>query len=339
MNRTDFYFELPQHLIAQYPLPERCASRLLCLERKTGERQDRHFADLVELLQPGDLLVCNDTRVIPARLAAHKASGGRVEILVERLMGDHRVLAQLRASKPLRHATRLQLDRGITAEVVERREPFYVLEFDKSRPVESIFEQVGHVPLPPYIDRADEPFDRQRYQTVFARQPGAVAAPTAGLHFDQLLLNRCQQRGIAVAYITLHVGAGTFQPLRVDDPRQHHMHAERVTVSATVCDQINSVRRRGGRVIAVGTTVVRSLEAASASGQLQPYDDETDIYILPGHQFRSVDALITNFHFPESTLLMLVSAFAGREAVLDAYQHAIEQEYRFFSYGDAMFIS
>jgi S-adenosylmethionine:tRNA ribosyltransferase-isomerase len=338
MKVSDFIYELPEELIAQQPLPERSASRLLCLPRDTGEFRDAMFADLPELLREGDLLVFNDTRVIPARLFARKETGGRVEILIERPLGEHEALVQLRASKATRPGSRLALE-GVDAEVIvnEREGEFFRLK-TIDEPLLALLERAGHMPLPPYIDRADAQEDRERYQTVYAREPGAVAAPTAGLHFDESLLERLTGRGIGTGFVTLHVGAGTFQPVRVEHVEDHSMHAERIDLTEALCAQVRETRANGGRVIAVGTTAVRSLETASSGGSLAPFSGESRIFIYPGYEFRAVDGMITNFHLPESTLLMLVSAFAGWEAVMNAYQHAIEERYRFFSYGDAMLI-
>ena len=339
MQRSDFAFYLPPELIAQAPLPERAASRLLCVD-KTGRCVDRQFRDLLELLKPGDLLVMNDTRVIPARLLGRKDSGGRVEVLIERVLDDIRVLAQVRASKSPQSGSCLHLEEAITARVLGRVDEFFELAFEVADDENalSLLERYGHMPLPPYIERADAASDRERYQTVYARAPGAVAAPTAGLHFDTALLEALQARGIELAQVTLHVGAGTFQPMRVERLEDHRMHAERAQVSAATCSAIAAARARGGRVVAVGTTAVRSLESAAQSGVLQPFSDETRLFITPGYRFNVVDALITNFHLPESTLIMLVCAFAGYDEVMQAYRHAVEQRYRFFSYGDAMFL-
>jgi len=337
MRRADFAYELPGELIAQAPLPDRPASRLLVLDGPTGACRDGMFRDLPSLLEPGDLLVLNDTRVIPARAFGRKATGGRVEMLVERITGDRAVTAQLKASKTPAVGGRIEFDGGAVATIAGRAENLWMLDFD--RPVLPWLEAHGHVPLPPYIQRVDEADDRERYQTVFARTPGAVAAPTAGLHFDESLLAAIRLRGVRTATVTLHVGAGTFQPVRADDPREHRLHAERVEVSPAVCEAVQAARARGGRVVAVGTTVVRSLESAAAGEELRPFEGETDLFILPGYRFRVVDALVTNFHLPESSLLMLVAAFAGQEAVLAAYRHAVEARYRFFSYGDAMFVT
>ncbi|ALP52575.1 S-adenosylmethionine:tRNA ribosyltransferase-isomerase [Candidatus Tenderia electrophaga] len=338
MQRSDFHYDLPPRLIAQHPLAERGASRLLVLDGMTGALADRRFADIVEYLQPGDVLVFNDTRVIPARLFGNKESGGRVEVLVERILDAHRVLAHVRASKAPQPGTRLLLEDTVEAEVTGRRDDLFELCFLDQRPVSEILEAVGHMPLPPYIERADEADDQRRYQTVYARRPGAVAAPTAGLHFDEVLLEQLRARGIETVFVTLHVGAGTFQPVRVDDLAEHKMHAEYVEVSAAAAAAIKRARAAGGRVVAVGTTAVRSLEAAAHSGVLQAFSGETRLFITPGYQFKAVDLLITNFHLPESTLLMLVSALGGYAQVMAAYAHAVDQEYRFFSYGDAMLV-
>lgn len=337
MRRADFSYPLPRELIAQHPLPERTASRLLALDGGNGALRDLRFADFPSLLRPGDLLVVNDTRVLPARLLGRKASGGACELLLERILDTHRILAQARASKGLRPGTSISLPGGASALVIARDGELHELALD--RDALTYFEAHGNMPLPPYIGRAADASDRERYQTVFADEPGAVAAPTAGLHFDQATLQALESGGVAIARLTLHVGAGTFQPLRSDDIAAHRMHAERFRVPASSVASIESARQRGRRVIAVGTTVVRALESAAATGRLEAAEGETDIFILPGHRFRVVDALLTNFHLPESTLLMLVSAFAGRERVLAAYHHAIAGGYRFFSYGDAMFVT
>lgn len=338
MKRTDFHFELPPELIAQHPLAERSASRLLCLARSGGGLADRQFRDLPDLLRPGDLLVFNDTRVVPARLYGRKASGGRVEVLIERLLSEHRALAQVRSSKTPRAGSRLLMDGGAVLEVHGRREAFFVLDAGRES-FTKIMEQHGHTPLPPYIHRDDSQDDRQRYQTVYAAKPGAVAAPTAGLHFDEPLLARIDALGVERASVTLHVGAGTFQPVRSEHVEDHRMHAEYLEVSQAVCDAVATARARGGRVVAVGTTSVRSLETAARDGQLRPFQGDSDIFIYPGYRFRVVDALLTNFHLPESTLLMLLCAFAGQDEVLAAYRHAVREKYRFFSYGDAMWVA
>ena len=338
MKVSDFNYDLPQELIAQVPLPERSASRLLHLERDSGRFHDRVFADLPDLLRKGDLLVFNDTRVIPARLFARKVTGGRVEILIERLLSDHEALVQLRASKKTPAGSILQIEgTDFHVEVTGRDGSFFGIRFRDGRLLD-LLNEAGHIPLPPYIDRADELQDHERYQTVYAREPGAVAAPTAGLHFDDELLSRLDAMGIRRGFVTLHVGAGTFQPVRVERVEDHEMHAERIEVSAALCEQVNEVRQDGGRVIAVGTTAVRSLETAAANGTLREFTGDSRLFIYPGYEFRAVDGMITNFHLPESTLLMLVSAFAGEKPIRAAYEHAIEKKYRFFSYGDAMLL-
>lgn len=338
MRRQDFHYDLPPELIAQRPPAKRTAARLLCLDGADGAVADRQFTDFPTLVGPDDLLVFNDTRVIPARLFGRKASGGKLELLVERILDEHSVLAHLRASKAPGAGTALILEPNLAAVVEGREGSLFRVRFD-GPPVLELLEEHGHMPLPPYVERADEAADRDRYQTVFAQTPGAVAAPTAGLHFDAGMLERLDAAGIRRRFVTLHVGAGTFQPVRVDDIRKHHMHSEYAVVNQNVVDAVAETRARGGRVIAIGTTAVRSLESAAAGGQLRPFADETQLFIFPGYQFRVVDAMLTNFHLPESTLLMLVSAFAGRDAVLAAYRHAVAERYRFFSYGDAMFIT
>jgi S-adenosylmethionine:tRNA ribosyltransferase-isomerase len=336
MRTSDFTYELPQELIAQYPAEQRTDSRLLVLDQQAG-LLDRHFSDFLSLLCENDLLVFNDTKVMAARLFGHKESGGKVEILLERLLPDNRALAQVRASKSPRAGSRILV--GETVLTVEGREGDMFILATESPGFMSLMAAHGHMPLPPYIRRDDESFDESRYQTVYAEREGSVAAPTAGLHFDELLLSELQSRGIDTARVTLHVGAGTFQPVRVENLSEHVMHAEWLQVSESVCDKVARTRERGGRVIAVGTTSVRSLESAAAGGSLQPYEGDTRLFITPGYEFEVVDALLTNFHLPESTLLMLVCAFAGYDEVMAAYHHAVEQKYRFFSYGDAMFLT
>ncbi|CAN5233542.1 tRNA preQ1(34) S-adenosylmethionine ribosyltransferase-isomerase QueA [soil metagenome] len=336
MRRADFHFDLPADLIAQAPTRERGASRLLCLDGTSGDIEDRRFADLPALLRPHDLIVLNDTRVMPARVFARKATGGRVEILIERLLDEQRALAHIKPARRLASGTVLDLPDAARATFRDRRGALCELELD--RPWRSFLETHGHVPLPPYIRRPDAATDHERYQTVYARRSGAVAAPTAGLHFDRSMLERLEQARVKIAYITLHVGAGTFQPVRAADIRAHRMHSERAIVGADACAAVRQARAAGGRVIAVGTTVARSLETAARDGDIRPYDGETRLFIYPGFRFRAVDVLLTNFHLPESTLLMLVAAFAGRERVLAAYRHAVARKYRFFSYGDAMFV-
>jgi S-adenosylmethionine:tRNA ribosyltransferase-isomerase len=338
LKKSDFVFELPPELIAQAPLAERSASRLLLLDVAAKSRQDRMFRDLPEFLQPGDLLVFNDTRVLPARLYGRKDTGGAVEILIERVTGAHEAVVQLGVSKKPKEGGRIELADGSHAVVLGRDEGFYRLRFEAPEPLEKLLLNLGEMPLPPYIERHADASDMERYQTVYAREPGAVAAPTAGLHFDEATLQRLRERGVEFGYITLHVGAGTFQPVRADDLKDHHMHTEWLNVGSYLIGQIQRTRANGGRVIAVGTTVVRALESASKDGELYPFAGETQIFIFPGYQFSSIDGLLTNFHLPQSTLLMLVSALAGREFILDSYRHAVEQRYRFFSYGDAMLI-
>ncbi len=339
-HRQDFHFDLPPELIAQQPLARRSDSRLLTLDGATGALGDRQFRELPELLRPGDLLVFNDTRVIPARLFGRKPSGGRFELLMERLLDEQRALVQIRASKAPKPGGRLQFDAGFVATVLERHAGLFEIRIEGDAAWLPLLERHGRIPLPPYITREPHEEDRERYQTVYARQPGAVAAPTAGLHFDPALLEQLAALGVARTFITLHVGAGTFQPLRVERIEDHVMHAERIEVSAVACEQIRATRASGGRIIAVGTTVTRALETATDDeGIPQPWTGETRIFIYPGYRFRCVDALITNFHLPESTLLMLTAAFAGHGEILHAYHHAVEQRYRFFSYGDAMFIT
>ena len=338
MKKSDFHYDLPEELIAQAPLAERSASRLMVVPPAPAAFSDRHVRDLPELLQAGDLLVFNDTRVIPARLFGQKTSGGRVEILIERLLGSQQARVQIGASKSPKAGGRILLDAGGEAEVLGRDGEFYVLRFEVDEPLEKWLVHAGRLPLPPYIHREPDQADRERYQTVFAREVGAVAAPTAGLHFDEPLLARLRERGVQFGHVTLHVGAGTFQPVRVDELSQHVMHREWINVGAGLVEQVRRTRANGGRVIAVGTTVVRALESALRDGELQPFAGETQIFILPGYRIRSVDAMVTNFHLPESTLLMMISAFASKERVFEAYRHAIDQRYRFFSYGDAMLL-
>ena len=339
MLKRDFFYHLPQRLIAQRPLPQRTASRLLCLDGERGTIVDRMFADLLDQLRCGDLLVFNDTRVIPARLFGRKATGGKVEVLVERVLGEHGFLAHVRASKAPKPGSRIVFGGSYGCRVKERTDDLFVLELDSEVSVAQLLRELGHIPLPPYIDRSDDLEDLERYQTVYAKQPGAVAAPTAGLHFDADMMEAIRKKGVETAFVTLHVGSGTFQPIRVDDLRDHTMHSEYFEVTQAVVEQIDRVRAAGGRVVAVGTTAVRALESAARSGCLTAYRGETDLFIMPGFRFSCVDALVTNFHLPESTLLTLVCAFAGYDHVVAAYRYAVEQGYRFFSYGDAMFVT
>lgn len=342
MQRADFSYELPEELIARYPSEQRSDCRLLHVDAQDGSLAHRRFTDLLEILEPGDLLVFNDTRVIPARLHGQKASGGKVEMLLERPLDAYRGLAHLRSSKSPKPGTELIFEGDIHAVVEGRRDALFELRFLGETPMIALLEKHGHMPLPPYITREDELSDRERYQTVYARRDGAVAAPTAGLHFDQPLLDALAEKGIQSAFVTLHVGAGTFQPVRVDDIREHHMHSEWVDVSEATCQQVRDAQAAGKRVIAVGTTSVRCLESASAQtadGSIAPLTGDTDIFIYPGYQWRCVDALITNFHLPESTLMMLVSAFAGYDTIMRAYRVAVDERYAFFSYGDAMLLT
>jgi S-adenosylmethionine:tRNA ribosyltransferase-isomerase len=336
--RTDFSYELPAELIAQAPLAERSAGRMLVLDRSTGAIADRSVRDLPGFLEPGDLLVLNDTRVVAARVFGSKPSGGRVEILLERAVGECEALVQMRASKPVREGLEVATPGG-AVRVIAREDELWRVRLPAS--TLRFFEQWGEVPLPPYIQRPATPLDQERYQTIFAREPGAVAAPTASLHFDERLLAELEGRGVGLSFITLHVGAGTFQPVREEQIESHVMHAERASVGAAACEAIARTKAAGRRVVAAGTTVVRALESAlsSGDGRLAPWSGETRLFIQPGFRFRVVDALLTNFHLPESTLLMLVCAFAGREPVLRAYQYAVRSRYRFFSYGDAMLLT
>lgn len=343
MKLSDFHFDLPQEMIAHYPPVNRTDSRLLCLDRISGEINHRQFTHLPDLLLAEDLLVFNNTRVIPARLLGHKNSGGTVEVLLERVMADNRVMAQIRASKSPKPGVKIFFEgptgETFSAEVLGREDSFYLLQFPRQKSVLDIVDQIGHMPLPPYIKREDETLDRERYQTVYGVKKGAVAAPTAGLHFDESLIRKIKEKGVATAEVTLHIGAGTFQPVRSENIEDHKMHAEYLEVDDTVCEKVKACRERGGRIVAVGTTSVRCLETASASGEITPYQGDTSIFIYPAYEFKSVDALLTNFHLPESTLILLVSAFAGRVNTLTAYRQAIQENYRFFSYGDAMLIS
>ncbi|MEN1940260.1 tRNA preQ1(34) S-adenosylmethionine ribosyltransferase-isomerase QueA [Luteimonas sp. MJ174] len=339
MKKSDFNFDLPQSLIAQAPLAERSASRMLVVPSGDAGLDDRHVHELPGFLRPGDLLVFNDTRVIPARLFGNKqGSGGRVEILIERLLPGNEARAQVGASKTPKPGNLIELDGDGVAEVVGRDGGFHHLRFHVDGGLEPWLARAGRMPLPPYIQREPGADDAERYQTVFARESGAVAAPTAGLHFDQALLDALRARGVDSGHVTLHVGAGTFQPMRVDDVREHRMHSEWINVGAALVEQVRRTRAAGGRVVAVGTTVVRAMESATVEGEMHPFVGETAIFIVPGYRITSADILLTNFHLPESTLLMLVSAFAGRERVLAAYAHAVRERYRFFSYGDAMLL-
>jgi S-adenosylmethionine:tRNA ribosyltransferase-isomerase len=336
MKTSDFSFELPDELIARYPMPERSSSRLLVFDTEQDQIQDRIFRDIEELLVPGDLLVFNNTRVIPARLFGEKLSGGKLEALVERVIGEHDVLAHVRCSRSPKPGQQIRLGNALV-EVVGRADALFHLRFPSDKPVLDVLEEIGHMPLPHYMEREDAEEDRERYQTVYAEKPGAVAAPTAGLHFDEPLLERLKAKGIRFAFVTLHVGAGTFKPVKVDNLDEHVMHSEYIEVSDDVVKAVKETRAQGNRVVAVGTTSVRSLESASQSGQIESFYGDSQIFIYPGYQFWSVDAIITNFHLPESTLIMLISAFAGRDGTLAAYDQAVAEGYRCYSYGDAMF--
>ena len=338
MKKSDFNYNLPDALIAQFPLDQRDGSRLLCMNRHTGAIKDLYFTDIINLLNEDDLLVFNNTKVIPARLYGKKQSGGKIEILIERVINSHQAIAHIKASKAPKPGTLIELDDGYVCTVEGRVDDLFQLDFNHLN-ILDILDKIGHIPLPPYITRADDASDLTRYQTVFAKESGAVAAPTAGLHFDLAMLDKVKAKNIATAFVTLHVGSGTFQPVRVENLAEHLMHKEYFAVSEQTVEAVNAARARGGRVIAIGTTAVRALESASKSGVVSTGFGDTDLFITPGYQFKSVDAMLTNFHLPESTLLMLVSAFAGYEPVMQAYQHAIDESYRFFSYGDAMFLS
>ncbi len=346
MRRQDFFYELPDSLIARAPAAERRGSRLLQLDGVSGQLTHGHFPDLLGLVEPGDLMVFNNTRVIPARLFGQKESGGQVEVLVERVLDNRRVLSHTRASKSPKVGAQVILQDGTRIRLVARHDALFEWEFLGDDPVLVVLDRIGHMPLPPYIDRDDVAADRERYQTVYGKKQGAVAAPTAGLHFDELMLEQLREKGVNIAFVTLHVGAGTFQNMRVDNITEHQMHSEIMDVSEDVCELVRSTKAAGKRVIAVGTTSVRSLESAAQGyadiaqkGEIHPYQGETSIFIYPGYQFQVVDALVTNFHLPESTLIMLVSAFAGYHFTMAAYKEAVIRQYRFFSYGDAMFIT
>lgn len=337
MRRQDFFYQLPDNLIAREPCSQRTGSRLLRLDGPTGGLRHGHFTEILQLVEAGDLMVFNDTKVIPARVFGQKTSGGQVEILVERVIDRFAVKAHVRSSKSPKAGSQLVLEDGSPCHVEGRDEALFLLRFDT--PVLELLEKIGHMPLPPYIDRADGRADRERYQTVYGTKAGAVAAPTAGLHFDEGLLKALRDKGVQLAFVTLHVGAGTFQPVRVDNVYEHKMHSEVMELGAEVCEQVKATKAAGKRVIAVGTTSVRCLETASQGGEIAPYQGETQIFIYPSYRYKVVDALVTNFHLPESTLLMLVSAFAGYRHTMDAYREAVAERYRFFSYGDAMFIT
>lgn len=340
MQLSDFNFTLPNELIARYPAQKRSDCRLLSLDGRSGHIEHGVFNDIINKINPGDLLVFNNTRVIPARIYGKKASGGKIEMLVERLLDNNRVLAHIKASKSPKIGTQLLLgdDETVSVTMLARHDTLFELQFPND--VLTILNQIGHIPLPPYIDRPDDEADKELYQTVYNEKPGAVAAPTAGLHFDQPLLDALKQKGVEMTFVTLHVGAGTFQPVRVENITNHVMHAEYAEVNSDVVDAVIACKKRGNSVIAVGTTSVRALEsAAQQTGSLAPFFADTRIFIYPGYQFNVIDALITNFHLPESTLIMLVSAFAGYEHIMHAYYQAVKEKYRFFSYGDAMYLT
>lgn len=340
MNINEFDYILPESLIARYPNAKRSESRLLCLDRHSGIVSHKKFVDLIDLIEPNDLLIFNNTRVIPARIYGNKSSGGKVEVMIERLTSGSRGLAQIKSSKSLKPGSLIYLKKDLSLRVVDRIEDMFLIESNDDISLSMVLKEVGHIPLPHYLNRSDEEIDQERYQTVFSSRDGAVAAPTAGLHFDEVILENFDKKGIKHAFITLHVGAGTFQPVRSSSIEDHKMHAEYIEVSAEVCNKIRETKESKGRIIAVGTTSVRSIETASIEpGWIEPYYGDTEIFIYPGYQFKTVDAVITNFHLPKSSLIMLVSAFAGKENTLRAYENAIKESYRFFSYGDAMFIS
>ncbi len=338
MKKSDFNFTLPSELIAQHPLPERSQSRLLKLDKSNGQTTDLQFKDLINELHSGDLLVFNNTKVIPARLLAQKPTGGKIEVFIERVLNSKQAKALLKSNKSVKLGSTIEFNGQPELMVSAKQGMFYLVETIGDKTLSELMETFGHMPLPPYITREADQQDDQRYQTVYAddEQAGAVAAPTAGLHFDDELLAAIQAKGVESAFVTLHVGAGTFQPVKTDDIEAHQMHKEWLKVDQTVCDAVKRTQANGGRVIAVGTTAVRCLETASATGQIEAFEGDTEIFIYPGYTFQCIDGLITNFHLPESTLVMLVSALAGRENILSAYQHAVDQKYRFFSYGDAM---
>ncbi len=338
-RKADFHFHLPPELIAQVPLPERGASRLLELRAEDGSLHDRAFRDFPSLLRPGDVLVLNNTRVLPARFFGRKATGGQVEMLLERMLDDQRALVQMKASRKPAEGSVIELEGGGRAVMRGREGRFFLLEFELDGSLVDYLHRAGHMPLPPYIRREDQPEDRERYQTVYGRRDGAVAAPTAGLHFDRAMLECLERMGVLRAEVTLHVGAGTYQPVQTDELAAHRMHSEWMELDEDNCRRIRAAREAGGRVVAVGTTAVRVLETAARGGRLRPMRGETDIFIYPGFRFQAVDCLLTNFHLPESTLIMLVAAFAGYERTMRAYRHAVKQGYRFFSYGDAMFLN
>ena len=337
MKVSDFDYELPPELIARYPTEKRSGARLMHLDASSGVINHLRFLDIVDLIDAEDLMIFNNTRVIPARFFGFRETGGKIEILLERVLSETSALAQIRASKSPKPGDTIFLDGEFEVKVLDREREFFRLEFPGG--VLAIAKQFGQIPLPPYLGRNDEPEDAERYQTIFASQPGAVAAPTAGLHFDREIFDKLSEKGVSCAELTLHVGAGTFQPVRVNSLADHQMHQELVRVGASVCSAVERCRSRKGRLIAVGTTSVRSLEAASQTGIVRPFEGDTDLFIRPGYQFQAVDAMVTNFHLPRSTLLILVSVFAGSDKIQRAYEEAIRESYRFFSYGDAMLIT
>ncbi len=337
MKKTDFHFDLPKELIAQHPTKQRTQSRLLALNKNSGETQDLEFPDIIEFLNKGDLLVFNNTKVIPARLYGKKITGGKVEVFIERLLNDNAAIAMFKSSKAIKLGTPIYFNEQ-TILPTAKKGMFFLIETQNDASLTELMDEFGHMPLPPYIQRKDELEDKSRYQTVYAKEKGAVAAPTAGLHFDEELLQQIEDKGINTAYVTLHVGAGTFQPVKTDSINDHIMHKEWLHLSDEVAQLVKQTKAAGNKVIAVGTTAVRCLETASQSGEIKAYTGDTNIFIFPGYQFKVVDKLLTNFHLPESTLIMLVSAMCGRENTLNAYKHAVEEKYRFFSYGDGMFI-
>lgn len=339
MQRSDFHFDLPQHLIASFPLTKRSASRLLCVEKGPTSMMHRHFHDIVDLIMPGDLLVFNDTKVIPARLKGNKSTGGKVELLVERILDDKRILAQLHVSKAPKVGDQLFFADQIQFAVIARRAQFFELKFEGVGNVLEVIEAIGEIPLPPYMGRQPCEADKERYQTIYAHVKGSVAAPTAGLHFDTAILQHLREKQVQLGTLTLHIGAGTFLPVRVENIVDHKMHSEFLTVSAALCQQIKATKARGKRVIAVGTTSMRALETVAAMPDFEGYCGDTAIFIYPGYQFRCVDALITNLHLPCSSLLMLVCAFGGYEPIMQAYREAVANNYRFYSYGDAMWVT
>lgn len=344
MLKKDFNFDLPESLIAKFPAEKRTHSKLLCLNGNDGSLKELHFYDVIDLLNPSDLLIFNNTKVIPARLYGRKETGGHIEVLIERLVDEHKALVHIKSSKSPKEGSILIFSDKYQATMISRQGELFELDFGEEYQLIDILNEIGHIPLPPYIDRPDNDFDKNRYQTVYSKVPGAVAAPTAGVHFDEELLEKIKAKGIQTAFVTLHVGAGTFQPVREDDITKHHMHSEYAVVPQEVVDKILETKKNGGRVVAVGTTSVRSIESAAQAAQkdnvlIKPFAQDTSIFIYPGYKYLVIDALITNFHLPESTLIMLVSAFAGYEHTMNAYKFAVEKRYRFFSYGDAMFIT